>query len=77
MSSVAFDGVIATLSAWFLGGLYLDGWAHQHIARAELETFFTPWHAMLYSGLFASAGALGLTAFWNWRDGYPVMRASL
>lgn len=76
LSNVAFDGVIVTLCAWFLGGLYLDGWAHQHIAEAELETFFTPWHAMLYSGLFASAGALGLTVLWNWRGGYPVMRAS-
>ena len=33
LSNVAFDGVIVTLCAWFLSGLYLDGWAHQHIAR--------------------------------------------
>lgn len=33
---------------WFVGGLYLDGWAHIHLS--ELESFFTPWHAVFYSG---------------------------
>jgi hypothetical protein len=33
---------------WTLFGLGLDGWAHQ--TRPELETFFTPWHAVFYSG---------------------------
>jgi hypothetical protein len=28
--------------------VFLDGWAHKHIP--ELESFFTPWHAALYSG---------------------------
>jgi hypothetical protein len=36
LSNVAFDGIIVTLGAWFLGGLYLDGWAHKHIARDAL-----------------------------------------
>ena len=73
VSNAVFDGVIAALCTWFVGGLYLDGWAHQHIAK--LDTFFTPWHAMLYSGFLALAGALGLTALWNWRRGYPLTRA--
>tara|TARA_B100000700_G_scaffold2346_1_gene2847 strand:+ start:141 stop:1154 length:1014 start_codon:yes stop_codon:yes gene_type:complete len=34
---------------WFLGGAWLDASAHTYIDSA-LETFFTPWHAMLYSG---------------------------
>jgi hypothetical protein len=51
-----FDWLMAVLGAWLLGGLYLDGWAHTHVPA--LETFFTPWHAILYSGYFASAGAL-------------------
>jgi hypothetical protein len=29
----------------------MDGWAHNHVA--ELETFFTPWHAAFYSGYLA------------------------
>ena len=34
---------------WFLGGAWLDASAHVHL-DAALETFFTPWHAMLYTG---------------------------
>ena len=36
------------LSAVFVGGLYLDGWAHNH-GRVD-QSFFTPWHAFFYSG---------------------------
>jgi hypothetical protein len=38
---------------WMLIGLAIDGWAHH--TRAQLEEFFTPWHALLYSGYAASA----------------------
>lgn len=33
---------------WLMVGLAVDGWAHNNLA--ELETFFTPWHAVFYSG---------------------------
>jgi hypothetical protein len=46
------------LSTWFLGGLYLDGWAHNHIP--DLETFFTPWHGVFYAGFFAVAAFLAI-----------------
>ena len=36
----------------------LDGWAHAH--GAVDNTFFTPWHAILYIGLFGS------TAWYGW-----------
>ncbi len=71
--SILFDAAIVALSAWFTIGLYLDGWAHQHIGN--LETFFTPWHAVLYSGFFASASLLALTYFYNLLHGYPIPRA--
>ncbi len=32
-----------------VAGAYLDGWAHNHL-ESTLETFFTPWHAVLYGG---------------------------
>jgi hypothetical protein len=38
--------------AWVVFGLFVDGWAHNH---QRPETIFTPWHGILYSGLFASA----------------------
>ena len=34
--------------AWVVVGVFVDGWAHFN--RPGLETFFTPWHALLYSG---------------------------
>lgn len=40
-------------SAWLLGGLLTDVWAHNNVPK--LETFFTPWHAALYSGFLATA----------------------
>jgi hypothetical protein len=70
-----FDWIIVALSAWWLGGLYLDGWAHRHVPT--LETFFTPWHAVLYSGFVILAAFLALTVAVNraggasWRHAVP------
>jgi hypothetical protein len=45
--------IMSLLSAWFLAGLTLDAWAHSNLT--DLETFFTPWHAVFYSGFAATA----------------------
>lgn len=37
-------------------GLCLDGWAHRY--QPELESFFTPWHAVFYSGFIAGTSWL-------------------
>lgn len=37
---------------WMVVGLFLDGWAHD---SNRPESFFTPWHAVLYSGFAAAA----------------------
>ncbi len=50
------DWLIIIVGSWFFAGLYADGWAHGHLAR--LETFFTPWHALLYSGFLATVCVL-------------------
>ena len=42
------------LSVWMVGGVFVDGWAHINLPSTK-ETFFTPWHAVLYSGFFAVA----------------------
>jgi len=57
-------------SLWLMVGIFIDGWAHTNIP--ELETFFTPWHAIFYAGYTATAlwvvwlarssGKKGLTA---------------
>ncbi|MBX3062094.1 MAG: hypothetical protein KF726_03905 [Anaerolineae bacterium] len=66
--SVRFDLASAGLSIWFMLGVFLDGWAHNH-GRVD-NTFFTPWHAVLYSGALAVAALLTLTQFRNMQRGY-------
>lgn len=72
--STTFDILITALSAWFIGGLFLDGWAHTHL-DSSLETFFTPWHAVFYSGFAALAIALGSFWYKNVRTGFPYRSA--
>lgn len=38
--------------------MFVDGWAH--INKTSLETFFTPWHGLLYSGAAAVFGWIAL-----------------
>jgi hypothetical protein len=71
--SLRFDWLSILASAWFLAGLFLDGWAHNNIA--ELETFFTPWHGVLYSGYFAVAGLLAFTQYRNVIKGHAFRYA--
>src|SRR3954452_792328 len=52
-------------AAWLVTGLQLDAYAHA--TTPELETFWTPWHAVLYSGIAAS----GLTLVWLLRSRLP------
>lgn len=42
---------LAFFGTWMSVGLYLDGWAHIH---NKPESFFTPWHGILYSGFGAA-----------------------
>ena len=72
-SSLLFDSLMIVFSCWFMGGLFLDGWAHTHIPR--LETFFTPWHAVLYSGYLSVALFLVISLYRNHARGYAWSRA--
>jgi hypothetical protein len=47
------DAITIVFGLWMLAGLFTDGFAHSNL-RDSIESFFTPWHAILYSG-FASA----------------------
>jgi hypothetical protein len=55
--------VTTAFGLWFTVGLLLDAWAHNNVPR--LETFFTPWHAVFYSGFAATAAWIA----WMVRDG--------
>jgi hypothetical protein len=47
------DVAAAVFSTWVVIGLFVDGWAHN---AGKPETFWTPWHAVLYSGFLAGMG---------------------
>src|SRR5256886_8419281 len=64
---------MVALCTWLMSGAYLDAWAHRHLAR--LETFFTPWHAILYSGIFAILIFLGTRALRNQARGHRLDQA--
>jgi hypothetical protein len=57
-ASLLRDSFVALAGLALLSGLYLDGWAHVHLP--DLETFFTPWHGVLYSGFLLLATAITL-----------------
>ncbi|MGL5810986.1 MAG: hypothetical protein ACRCYQ_13685 [Nocardioides sp.] len=41
--------LLALASVWMIAGLQTDAWAHANIP--ELETFWTVWHGVMYSGM--------------------------
>jgi hypothetical protein len=65
------DLVTVLLSAWFTIGLMFDAWAHNNVPH--LESFFTPWHAVFYSGFLATAAWIA----WTVRDVRRLGRSAI
>jgi len=72
-ASTRFNWAMAVLSTVLVGGFYLDLWAHAH-GRTD-NTFFTPWHAVLYSMLAAVGIFLSIAAWRAWHRGAPWWRS--
>ena len=72
-AGIGRDLVTELLGVWLLLAVFLDGWAHLHVPG--LETFFTPWHAALYSGLLAMAAWTASVIWRNRQPGQPLARA--
>jgi hypothetical protein len=69
-TTLRMDWVLALLSIWLIGGFYIDLWAHAH---GEVDdTFFTPWHLVLYSGAASFGVVLGLLAILGQPRGLPI-----
>lgn len=74
-SSLAFDWLMAALAALVMAGVIQDGWAHAH--GLVDQSFFTPWHAILYSCMaltgvaLAIAGVRNLLRGYSFRNGLP------
>lgn len=70
---VFFDLIATLFSAWFIIGLFVDGHAHSH-GQVD-NSFFTPWHALLYSGVLAVGVLMTFTQMRNVSRGYAWMKA--
>lgn len=69
------DEIAAAFFAfWVVGGLFLDGWAHN---ADMVETFWTPWHAVLYSGFFAGGIYAAFSSLRARGQGRPLLRDPL
>jgi hypothetical protein len=77
-ASGAADWALVAFCCWIVGGGYLDVWAHSHLRL--FESFLTPWHAVLYSGMVATTAYLLLLRRsrrargmpWDWASGYGL-----
>lgn len=75
IGGIAFDWMMIGACTWLMIGGYLDAWAHNHFT---LDSFFTPWHGVLYSGFLAVAVVLMGTIVFNhahgrsWQDAIPA-----
>ncbi|MFD0590372.1 hypothetical protein ACFQZE_20500 [Paenibacillus sp. GCM10027627] len=75
LQSSRTDYMTILFGAWLLLGIFIDGYAHRH---EVVETFFTPWHAVLYGGFLTSAAWMTGLVVWNrrkyklpWIDSVP------
>jgi len=72
------DAITAFLGALLVGGVLTDAWAHTN-RLSTLESFFTPWHGLLYAGFASTAAWTFYLAYrrrataprW-WRDAWPA-----
>ena len=66
VGSKRFEWTMLSLAMWCFTGLCIDVWAHKHLNLEE--TFFTPWHAVWYSG-FAAYSSYIVFVLWGLNDG--------
>ncbi len=52
------DLINVWVGMWLTIGVFIDGWAHNTQGNT-IESFFTPWHAIFYSGFLACAAWIG------------------
>ncbi len=67
------DWTMSLISCAIVFGLFIDGWAHNH-DKVD-DSFFTPWHALLYGAVALAGLALIVTHFRNVNRGYRWRQA--
>ncbi len=68
------DLITMLLGTWLMIGIFLDGYAHTN-SIDELESFFTPWHGVFYSGFLATTVWVGWIILKNMRTGLTWRQA--
>jgi hypothetical protein len=65
--NIVLDYAVGICGVWISGGFFLDAWAHGHV---PVESFFTPYHAVFYSGMLALALVIAVYALYRRSQGY-------
>src|SRR6266542_6952347 len=68
----AVDRVFVVLAGWLMTGVFLDAWAH---ISGLPDSFWTPWHGVLYSGLLACGASLVVAKSGERAAGRPLLSA--
>ncbi len=74
MTSRKDEWATVVFGTWMIAGLFLDGWAH---GAQKPETFFSPWHGVLYSGFAAGMSYAAIDAYRARRRGERVQMERL
>lgn len=72
-ATARFEWTMVALCTWLMTGAYLDAWHHSHFRG--VDTIYTPWHALLYSGMLAIIAFLGVNLLRNRSRGYALRDA--
>ena len=68
----SLDWFLTLAVTWIVTGLFID--AHEHLLET-VETFFNPWHGIMYSGAVFSAVVLAVATVRNRRPGQTLWEA--
>jgi len=68
----ALDWLMTLAAVWTMSGLFIDG--HHHLFES-VESFFNPWHVLMYSGGVFAIVVLLWTIWKNRRLGFPFWNA--
>jgi hypothetical protein len=66
LTPLQIDRVSVGIAAVIILGACLDGWAHNH--NKVDNSFFTPWHAVLYSGFLLMTAFLAIVVIGRYRE---------
>ncbi len=73
IEGLGFDWLFVVISGISMLGVYVDGWAHNHLD--DIDTFWTPWHGLIYVGAVLVLILTVVVFLWNRLPGVPWTKA--